>query len=298
MRCAFAVSDIATSIKSWASSSPNGTPSSSNDFLVAQAIFSGLPVNNSAFGSKTASVTFDAIVMKTNPYEVFFLRNAANNPGDTVPNWFFYWGQVYVNVNIDYVVAAGAGRTPAMTDWLYTSAPNKAAIEIGNAHPSKFRSYGIGEETSGIDRYIMTVIHEEKHVVQITAADTRLSTGGSDSFRFGWSWNQSSHNHWTQGADGQWGIAGVDDDGNGAVDDAGMAPPFEPGNGDDISLDNSAWVWWPNSWPLPTEIYATIHPIEGEAVKAADDAMDENDYAPQDWGDPGKNHNTINKWDD
>jgi hypothetical protein len=26
--------------------------------------------------------------------------------------------------------------------------------------------------------------------------------------------------------------------------------------------------------------------------------MDEDDNAPQDWGDPGKNHKTVNKWDD
>ncbi len=36
----------------------------------------------------------------------------------------------------------------------------------------------------------------------------------------------------------------------------------------------------------------------GDAVKAADDAMDENDYARQDWGDPGKNHKTVNEWAD
>ena len=50
--------------------------------------------------------------------------------------------------------------------------------------------------------------------------------------------------------------------------------------------------------PPTSRVYATIHPIEGEAVKAADDAMNENDYAPQDWGDPGKSHKTVNKWDD
>jgi hypothetical protein len=98
-RCVFAVSDIATSIKSWASFSPNGTPSSSNDFLVAQAIFSGLPVNNSAFGSKTASVTFDAVMMKTNPYEVFFIKQSTNHPSGQAssPNWYYYWSQTSAN---------------------------------------------------------------------------------------------------------------------------------------------------------------------------------------------------------
>ena len=294
----FTVEGVGSSTMAWNAANPNGKPTVGGDNLLATVTFTGLPANNSAFGTKKAAVYFDGIKLDENDYEVFFPRNAANNPGGTAPNWFYYWGQVYVNANVHYVAAAGAGRTPAMTDWMYTSVPSKTLIEIGNVHPSKFRSYGIGEEASGIDRYIMTVIHEERHVAQINAADALLPTAGADSFRFGWSWNQSLHNHWTKGPDGQWGIAGVDDDGSGTVDDAAIAPPFEPGYGDDISLDNTTWVWWPNSWVLPTGVYASIHPIEGDAVKAADDAMNDNDYAIHDWGDPGKNHNTVNKWDD
>ena len=94
------------------------------------------------------------------------------------------------------------------------------------------------------------------------------------------------------------GVAGVDDDGNSTVDDAAVAPPFEPGNGDDVSLDHATWAWWPNTWTLPGGVYAAIHPIEGEAVKTADDAMNEHDNAREDGGYPGKNHATVDTWDD
>jgi hypothetical protein len=207
-----------------------------------------------------------------------------------------------VNANVYYVAAARYGRVPAMTDWTYNAVPSKTRIEIGSGHPTKGKPYGIGEEVSGIDCYISAVIHEEKHVAQIAAADALLPTNGADSFRFGWSWRQPAHNHWTNGPDGQWGVAGIDDDGNGTVDDAAVAFPFELGQGDDVCLNRiyaSGYNNWPNAWTLPVGRYGPpLTPIEGEAVKASDDAMNENDYASQDWGNPGKNHKTINKWDD
>gem|GEM_PF-2036711 len=299
-QCLFTVDTIAGSTLAWDAANPGGKPTASGDDLLATVTFTGLPANNTAFGNKKAAVYFNACKQDEENYEVFFPRDVATHPGGVAadPNWFYYWGQVYVNANVQYLAAAGVGRTPAMTAWTYNAVPSKTLIEIGSGHPAKYKSYGIGEEASGIDRYIMTVIHEEKHVAQIAAADALLPTSGADSFRFGWSWNQATHNHWTKGPDGQWGVAAVDDDGNSTVDDAAVVPPFEPGNGDDISLDHATWPWWPNTWALPGGVYATIHPIEGEAVKAADDAMNENDYAPQDWGDPGKSHKTVNKWDD
>ena len=302
-QCRFTVHPIAGSTLVWDTANPGGKPTVSGDELLATVRFTGLPANNTAFGRKKAAIYFNASKKDEENYEVFFPRDEANNPGGSDPNWFYYWSQVYVNANVHYVAAAGTGQTPAMTAWNYNLAASKTRIEIGDGHPAKYASYGVGEVTSGIDRYIMTVIHEEKHVAQIAAADALLPTSGADSFRFGWSWNQATHNHWAKGPDKQWGVAGTDDDGNGIVDDAAIAPPFEPGNGDDGCLNRiyaNGYNNWPSLWLLPGGIYGSprISPIEGEAVKAADDAMNENDYAPQDWGDPGKNHKTVNKWDD
>ena len=178
-------------------------------------------------------------------------------------------------------------------------------ILIGNPHPVEARQFTpIGELFSGIDFYVACVIHEEKHVAQIALADALLPTNGADSFRYGWSWGEFPFcNHWTKGPDLAWGDAGVDEDGNGIFDDARTLPPFEPGNHDDVDdvhlgrpgLFNRDF---PLAWPLPGGDYAVLLAVEGYAVKAADDAMDNHKYSRKDWGKPGKNHKTLDTWDD
>jgi hypothetical protein len=74
-------------------------------------------------------------------------------------------------------------------------------------------------------------------------------------------------------------------------------PPFEPGNGDDENLDHPTFPEWPNVWPLPIPNNGP-HPIESEAINSSDNAHDENQRAREDWGSPGKNHQTVDKWDD
>ncbi len=285
------------------STAGNATYDAGWNLWIATATFTGLAMDNSDFGEKSCSVTvfeptggilFEPKEVK---YEVFFPRGASNNWGGSVPNWYYYWSQVYSASDMHYVPAANFGKVPAIVDWSYTVAQDKDRVEIGSGHPAAYRSYGVSEFTSGIDRFIASVIHEEKHVDQVSSADTLLPTSGNDSFRYGWSWNQATHNHWTKGPDGQWGVAGVDDDNNGTTDDAKTTPPFEPGNGDDVSLDHPIYVWWPNSWPLPNPNLAP-HPIESEAVNAQDAGVDEDDYADDDWGNPGKKHKTYKTWND
>ena len=126
----------------------------------------------------------------------------------------------------------------------------------------------------------------------------------ADTFRFGWSWNRFSdgepHNHWTKGTDGKWGVADFDDDDNKIKDDAAIQPPFEPGKGDDESLDNRQWPDWPAAWPVPAPFSGApaLDPLEVEAIRAADAAMNENDYAQKDWGSPGKQRKTYLSYED
>lgn len=158
-----------------------------------------------------------------------------------------------------------------------------------------------GEELSGIDMFIGTVIHEKTHIEQILKADTLVASSGDDCFRYGWSWGQNVHNHWEKGHDGGWGEAGVDDDGNGVVDDANAIPwgdTFEPGHGDDLSLVSPDWDDWPAAWQLPNAMFLMVHPIECEAINATNSELDENDYAEDDWANPGKQHQTLNDWRD
>ena len=292
------INDISFDCDSIGSSTKNiGPVSNPTGNYICTITFTNLPSNNSHFGSKTVKVKYKGTEKDSNNIKVFFPRDETNNPGGTKPNWYYYWSQVHQASDMHYVAAANYGRATGMTNWSYTAAPAKSRIEIGNGHPTAGRAYGVSEYFSGIDFFVATIIHEEKHVDQISRADAILPTNGNDSFRYGWSWNQGTHNHWTKGPDGQWGVAGIDDDGNGIKDDAGITPPFEPGLGDDVTLDNPNYVWWPNTWSLPNPNNAW-HPLESEAVNAQDAGLNEHDKATSDWGDPGKQHATINKWDD
>lgn len=298
-RCRFEVGAVDGSVMAWAAANPGGRPTAYNGVLRATATFTGLPASNAAFGAKKARFFFDDTQRDESDYEVFFPRDAANNV-DGVPNWFFYWRSL---ISVDNVVYAGnsggdmMAEVRGMTLWSYSDIPDKCSIFIYDETVTKTRPYGVGKEMSGIDMFVGTVLHERQHLIQIAAADALLPTSGNDSFRYGWSWNQAVHNHWRKGADGEWGVAAIDDDGNGFIDDAKPLPPFEPGHDDDVSLDHVSYIWWPSAWPLPIP-NNTDHPIESEAVNATDNAMNEHDYAPYDWGAPGKNHKTVRKWDD
>lgn len=294
----FTAGAIGASVLAWDAANPGGKSTASGDDLLATVKFTGLPAASTDFGKKKASVAFDGAKQDEKDYEVFFPRDATNHPGGTTPNWFFYWLQARPNAAVKRDAASGnSGYAPGILNWTYGAAPDKTGIFIGSPHPGKFGSYTTGTVYSGIDRFHATVIHEEKHIAQIAAADPLVPSAGADSFRYGWSWNAATHNHWTKGADGKWGVATVDDDANGTVDDAKTSPPFEPGNGDDVSLEHPAWSMWPNAWPLPVP-NGDGHPVESEAVNHSNASITEHDYAAKDWGNPGKQHETLNKWDD
>ena len=284
----------------WDATNPGGKSSVSGSHLVAIAKFSGLPANNSDFGTKKVTIECDGQQVEQTDIEVFFPRDKSNNPGGSDPNWFYYWKEVYGNNNVVFQNVAGSASTPGLLNWSYTSAPNKTQIDIKNSHPGKFKGYGVGELFSGIDRFVGSVVHEEKHVDQIARADMEITITPNTSWQYGWSFNQgANHNHWTVGADGKPGDAGTDDDTDGTVDNHITSGPGELGSGDDVDLTHPTSVSrnWPKSWPLPSPKLIASE-IEHEAIKHSDDNVDEDDYADQDWGDPGKQHKTLNKWDD
>lgn len=299
----FTIENVLTNA-TWAAANPDGKASISGGFLVAKATFTGLPVaTNSlaAFGLKNVELKCAELVTEKTKIEVFFPRDAKNNPGTGDPNWFYYWSQIADTPNLVYAGASG-GNTLAevkgIGKWSYTNAPNKTGMFIYDETVTKTKPYGVGEELSGIDLFVGTAIHENQHVTQIKNADPLLPTSGTDSFRYGWSWNKGAdHNHWSKGPDGAWGIKTVDDDANSTVDDAATVPPFEPGNGDDVNLDHPMWPQWPNAWALPVPNNA-FHPIESQCVNATDTAMNEHDNASVDWADPGKNHQTLLEYTD
>jgi hypothetical protein len=66
-------------------------------------IYRGLPKDNAAFGPTPISASLDvggacdAVGSEVTP-QLFFSRDATNNPGGSEPNWFYYWSQTPARV--------------------------------------------------------------------------------------------------------------------------------------------------------------------------------------------------------
>ena len=52
---------------------------------------------------------------------------------------------------------------------------------------------------------------------------------------------------------------------------------------------------WPQAWPKPTA-FGGPSPMENEAINVTNELIDEDDYAPFDWGNPGKQHDQNEEW--
>ena len=91
--CFFTVESIGASALVWESANPSGKPVADGDYLVAALTFTGLPANNTDFGTKKVAIHFGTTMQDEKDFEVFFPRDTFNNPGGnpTIPNWFYYW---------------------------------------------------------------------------------------------------------------------------------------------------------------------------------------------------------------
>ena len=271
--------------------------------LTVKATFTGMPHNNADFGRKTAKLLWRGNPCAENAYEVFFDKSATNHPDGQAgsPNWFYYWGQALSVVGVRYSSSQQDlyGECPGMLNWSYHVQSEKGIVIIydlaADVDDGDINAAHGARRTTGIDTFHDTYLHEKHHEVQVTRADNIVGIVPFTPWRFGWSWNQSNNNHWTLGSDGRPGVAGVDDDANGAIDDLFDWGPGELGRGDDNSLDFG--YDWPRAFgPMPPPPWAGGLPIEAPAYNQEHD--DENEYAESDWGNPGKQHRTINKYDD
>lgn len=81
------------------------------------------------------------------------------------------------------------------------------------------------------------------------------------------------------------------------VDNLIPAGPGELGVGDDVRLDDgTAHLWPPTLGTKPPPPWAGGCPVEDQAYNVEPD--DEDAQMASDWGDPGKQHKTINKYND
>lgn len=315
----------------------------------AEATFTGLPLNNSDFGRKTATITVmnrdgtGTFTEKTADYEVFWpllidpalgrvdSNFARNRPGpdlnavqadfaNTVtmdaaraPNWFYYWGQAIPEftdqVRYGGNLAAVYGRTPALRHFAngYSGRADRTIIfELAAIDQDTLRG-----NVSGIDKMRNTVTHEAAHVrqvVEFTNEAFQLAvTGASLVTDHFWSFNIPRpaavpvpplpagrvYNHFRDfigGANGNF-TDRVDSNMNLDFDDIR----------EDEDMDRHVTVLagrsgndipnWREAGQVDTPPSAPGIDVEDDAERA--EYRTENGLAAQDWGNPGKNHNTI-----
>lgn len=296
-RVKFSLEAISGSNLVWDGAGDGSATRINGAYLESTATFTALPPNNDDFGTKKAELYLDGAMVDSREYEVFFPRDAKNHPGGdpNAPNWFHYWSQVAGIANTKYAGSSGSSimaEVRGIRGWSYVAPPDKVNLWIFDEVVQKAQAYGVGVEVSGIDNFINTVHHENKHVDQISRADPLVPSVAC--WQYGYSWNQGvNHNHYGPGPDRLWGPSpGV------AAIAVSPTPPFVAGQGDDVSIDASDH--WPNSFGTEPPIFSRwVHPIEREAIHAGDAATPaDHGFAADDWGDPGKNHNTTLKWDD
>lgn len=297
-RVRFTVDKIPGSKLRWEHSAGGRATRVNGDLVETTATFTKLPKRNDHFGKKTATLLFDGAAIETREYLVFFPRDVRNHPGKKrTPNWFYYWQQIAidkagVSTPFRYGGPSGQmyGEVKGMTEWSYDRKRPARTIYLYDPVVTADQQYGVGILLSGVDHFIGTAIHEEKHTLQIVAANALVPR--TRCWRFGYSWNQPTSNHWRSGhPEGKWGNPPID------ISRVNTRPPLQIGAGADIYIDHPAWAMWPAVWPLP--VVLAPHPIEQEACDTADQHMvADHKYARDDWADPGKNHLTVDKWDD
>ncbi|MFT5633214.1 MAG: hypothetical protein ACI9SQ_000927, partial [Rubritalea sp.] len=109
----FEVGSVGDSVKTWDGANPGGIATRSGNNYKAKVSFTGLPKHNWQFGKKIAAFTFATANSSQQPYEVFYNKNATNNPEGLNPNWFYYWkeGKVCgIPANAKYNSTIGYGR--------------------------------------------------------------------------------------------------------------------------------------------------------------------------------------------
>jgi len=323
----FTVDAIGSSALSWGTA--GGQATVSGEYLTATATFTGLPQNNTDFGSKTVRLKYDGNEVANAQFEVFFMRDETNHPGNGAgndPNWFYYWRLAAGAQNMN-LVYGGTGpermnaKTIGMTEWRWDVAPDKTKVVMYDIAKNVDEEYGANqgaEIPTGIDAFFSCLLHEQRHLWQITTADALLGNliAPGTPWRYGWSWNTDyvtglNTNHFTPGVDGIPGVANYDDDHDEMMDNIVVTARGELGWGkalikkppeglvdtDDVALGSwpitASNYDWPAAWPVPAYPAGCFSPffLEWDAINAAQQHKQDQSISG-DWASPGKQHQT------
>jgi hypothetical protein len=266
----FTVDGIGASTLAWDAANPGGKPTASGDDLLATVTFTGLPANNSDFGAKKAAVYFSGNKQDEESYEVFYTKTASNHPSDSStadwPNWMYYWSQTVVPLGsptpaYKYGTASGYGSfTPGTTE-----------IWLGSNNGGSYNApYGLNNPLTGIDNFAWVVIHESQHYKD---------------------WCDLWSNNYTDWFYNHQGNAGPGDD-----KDADMiSNSTEDMNLNGVYDAGDLYDWETYNTPTAGRPVSILNDFEDWNCQRHKDATGDHS---KDWGNPGMQHNTKDKYDD
>jgi hypothetical protein len=263
----FEVDAVGESTMAWETGNENGKATVNGDFLEAKVTFTGLPENNSDFGKKKARVVVDGQKAEEKEFEVFFPAYEKNHPNDIGDepesmNWYHYWKQTSAggsrNYRYDNSIQNSGQTDHSSSGW---------RVRISSV-ACKEGIPGAGLP-GGIDYFAWIVRHEAKHLSQFSAF-----WGSGDRI--------------------------VADDPDGDFVPTANEPTYLLGR------------------PFAPNIFATYldtigyYPYAGTAIPDCEDICMRSQSSPTqldilwtngsansaDWANPGKQHQTLGKWND
>jgi len=123
--------------------------------------YKGLPKDNIWFGNQALTLAYPPLnATDTQIVQIFFSRDATNNPGKTDPNWFYYWGQTtagYGSPIYDSTI------TQTGIAWRNNSWVAILTITDKDSYTPPEGDNG-GNQLNGIDNFAWTCRHEGRHV--------------------------------------------------------------------------------------------------------------------------------------
>ena len=265
-QCLFTVDAIAGSTLAWDAANPGGKPAASGDNLLATVTFTTLPGNSTDFGSKKAAVYFNAQKQDEESYEVFYPKVQKNHPSTSSnadwPNWMFYWLQSVTPLGSPaptFTYGTSSGFTPGTTQ-----------ISLSDGDAGAYSAPYVTPTLYGIDNFAWTVIHESQHYKD---------------------WCDLWSNNYTDWFNNHKGNGGPGDDKDGdrisnSTEDVNLNGTYDSGD---------LYDWQNYNTPTPGRPSSILNDFEDWNCQRHTAARGDHS---KDWGDPGMQHKTKDKYDD
>ena len=167
--------DVGASVKA------AGNKQAAGSTIAQQFTYTGLPANNSDFGTKQVTLTVAAADINTTQsanVQVFFSRGYHDHPGPdlpmtldvgevSTPNWYFYWSQTSANFGTHYytggtAVSTGVTYFSKAGDTHFTT-PKNTWVSLIYLGASTQAAAGTWNNAEGIDFFANICRHEEQH---------------------------------------------------------------------------------------------------------------------------------------